>query len=153
MPAVSDQDYHFMTMALAEAMLAAKLGETPVGAVVVQDDLVLGTGHNRVEIDKDPTAHAEILAIRRATEKSGESRLPEAVIYVTLEPCIMCAAAIVLARLKKVVFGAYDDRWGAFGSLFDFSHDPRLNHQVEVVPGVMRKESATLLKDFFVRLR
>ncbi len=152
-PAVSDQDHHFMTLALVEAKRAAALGETPVGAVVIQDGQVLGSGHNRVEIDKDPTAHGEIQAIREATQKSGESRLPEAVIYVTLEPCIMCAAAIVLARIKKVVFAAYDHRWGAFGSLFDFSHDPRLNHQVEVLPGVMLDESATLLKNFFGRLR
>ncbi|MBI5569612.1 MAG: nucleoside deaminase [Desulfomonile tiedjei] len=142
-----------MGMALALAAKAASLGETPVGAVVVQGGSVLGTGYNRVEIDKDPIAHAEIVALREAARITGDWRLPDVTVYVTLEPCIMCAAAMLHARVKRLVFGARDDRWGAVGSLFDLSHDPRLNHEFEVISGFMEAESQQLLRDFFSGLR
>ena len=143
----------FMTLALGFAAKAASLGETPVGAVVVQGSTVVGTGYNRVEIDNDPTAHAEMLAIREAARITGDWRLPDATVYVTLEPCIMCAAALLHARVKRLVFGARDDRWGAVGSLFDLSHDPRLNHELEVISGFMEVEAQQLLRDFFSGLR
>jgi tRNA(adenine34) deaminase len=143
----------FMAIALDLAATAARQGETPVGAVVVQDGKIIGRGYNRVEIEKDPTAHAEILALREATRATGDWRLPEATVYVTLEPCIMCAAAMLHARVKRLVYGARDDRWGGVGSLFDLSHDPRINHELEVISGVMKEEAAELLRKFYRRLR
>jgi tRNA(adenine34) deaminase len=143
----------FMIRALELAGTARAHGETPVGAVVVQDGNIVGTGYNRVEIDTDPTAHAELLALREAAKKTGDWRLPRATLYVTLEPCIMCVTALVLARVKRLVYGARDHRWGGAGSLFDLSHDPRLNHTIEVVSGIMENEAAVLLQDFFRNLR
>ncbi len=143
----------FMTIALDLAATAAQQGETPVGAVVVQDDRIIGRGYNRVEIEKDPTAHAEMLALREATRTIGDWRLPDATVYVTLEPCIMCAAALIHARVKRLVYGALDDRWGGVGSLFDLSHDPRINHELEVISGVMKEEAAELLQGFYKGLR
>jgi tRNA(adenine34) deaminase len=153
MKRVSAFDEGFMAIALELARKAAAAGETPVGAVVVQDGRVIGSGYNRVEIEQDPTAHAELVALREACRANGDWRLPHATIYVTLEPCVMCAAALIHARLKRLVFGARDDRWGGVGSLFDLSHDPRLNHELEVIPGVMEDRSAELLQAFFRRLR
>ena len=143
----------YMTVAMELARKAAASGETPIGAVVVQDGTIIGTGYNRVEIDRDPTAHAEMLAIREATRASGDWRLPRATIYVTVEPCIMCAAALIHARVARLVYGARDPRWGGAGSLFDLSHDPRINHELEVISGVMEEEAAALLKEFFRRVR
>jgi tRNA(adenine34) deaminase len=143
----------FMLLALDLAKRAFKEGETPVGAVVVQDGEIIGTGYNRVEALHDPTAHAEIVAIREAALNAGDWRLPAADIYVTLEPCIMCVSALIHARIGRVVFGTHDDRWGGLGSLFDLSHDPRINHQLEVVSGVMKREAAKLLQEFFRTLR
>jgi tRNA(adenine34) deaminase len=143
----------FMAIALELAATAARTGETPVGAVVVQAGKIIGRGYNRVEIEKDPTAHAEILALREATRTTGDWRLPEATVYVTLEPCIMCAAAMLHARVKRLVYGARDDRWGGVGSLFDLSHDPRINHEFEVISGVMKEEAAELLRKFYRGLR
>ncbi len=143
----------FMAAALDLAAVAAAMGETPVGAVVVQAGKIIGRGYNRVEIEKDPTAHAEIVALREATRVAGDWRLPEATVYVTLEPCIMCAAAMLHARVKRLVYGARDDRWGGVGSLFDFSHDPRINHELEVISGVMKEEAAELLRQFYRGLR
>ena len=142
-----------MIRALELARQAADAGETPVGAVIVHDGEIIGSGHNLVETDKDPTAHAEIVALREATRRMGDWRLPDATVYVTLEPCIMCASALIHARVKCVVFGAWDDRWGGMGSLFDFSHDPRINHEIEVVSGFMAEESAELLRTFFRKVR
>ncbi len=142
-----------MSMALELARKAAELGETPVGAVIVQNDEIIGSGYNRTEMDSDPTAHAEITALREATRRMRDWRLPQATTYVTLEPCIMCAAALLHARVRRVVFAAADKRWGGLGSLFDLAHDPRINHELEVISGVMEKESAALLEDFFRRLR
>jgi len=143
----------FMAMALELAETAAAMGETPVGALVVQAGKIIGRGYNRVEIEKDPTAHAEIVALREATRTAGDWRLPEATVYVTLEPCIMCAAAMLHARVKRLVYGARDDRWGGVGSLFDLSHDPRINHELEVISGVMKEEAAELLRKFYQALR
>lgn len=146
-------DREFMAAALELAQIAAQTGETPVGAIVVRNGEIIGRGYNRVEIDEDPTAHAEILALREAARNSGNWRLSGVTIYVTLEPCIMCAAALIHARVKRLVYGARDERWGGVGSLFDFSHDPRINHELEVTSGVMKEQAAELLQEFYKRLR
>ena len=143
-----------MRQALASAHAAAGLGEVPVGAVVVGGDgRLLGRGHNRREIDQDPLAHAELAAIREAARATGSWRLEGATLYVTLEPCAMCAGAIVLARLARLVFGASDPKAGFCGSLGDLVRDPRLNHRVEVVAGVRAAECGELLRTFFAGLR
>jgi len=146
-------DTKFMADALELAQIAAETGETPVGAVLVMNGKIIGRGYNRVEIEKDPTAHAEILALREAARTVGDWRLPQATVYVTLEPCIMCAAALIHARVKRLVYGARDERWGGVGSLFDFSHDPRINHELEVISGVMKEQAAELLQEFYKQLR
>lgn len=138
-----------MARALESAREAESLGEVPVGAVVVRDDEVLGEGFNRTITDADPTAHAEVVAIRRAAERVGDWRLLESTLYVTLEPCAMCAGAIVLARVPRVVFGASDPKAGMGGSLENLLEDVRLNHRCEVVRGVGREEASRLLEDFF----
>lgn len=146
-------DKHFMLLALDLGREAARQRETPVGAVVVKNESVIATGYNRVEAEKDPTAHAEMIAVREACRNTADWRLPGVTVYVTLEPCIMCVTALIHARVKRVVFGARDTRWGGLGSLFDLAHDPRLNHHIEVVSGVMEKEAAELLQNFFTGLR
>ncbi len=143
----------FMLEALAEARLALEAGEVPVGAVVVLDGEVIGRGHNLREAAQDPTAHAEILAIRQAARHLGSWRLTNADLYVTLEPCPMCAGAIVNARLRRLVFGAYDPKAGAVVSLMNLVQDRRLNHTVEVLDGICQSECAGLLQEFFQRLR
>ncbi len=150
---IKKSEEKYMNLALELAATAGKKGETPVGAVVVQDGEIIGTGYNCVEHLKDPTAHAEILAMREGCRSTGDWRLPRATIYVTLEPCVMCAAALIHARVKRLVFGARDHRWGGVGSLFDFSHDPRMNHELEVVPGIMEEASVALLQEFFREIR
>jgi tRNA(adenine34) deaminase len=152
-PRPSEVDLRFMAEAVDLADHAAQMGEAPVGALVVIQNEVVARGANEVEAWGDPTAHAEMLALRRAFLTAGAARLPSAVLYVTLEPCVMCAGAILHARLSRVVYGARDIRWGAFGSLFDFSCDPRLNHRVEVTAGVMENEAAALMTRFFRGLR
>jgi tRNA(adenine34) deaminase len=150
----SDDDHgRWMRLALDEAMRAAEEGEVPVGAVVVFEGRVLGRGHNRTEASHDPTAHAEILAIGAAATALGDWRLAGADIYVTLEPCSMCAGAIQLARFRRVVFGPRDPKFGACGSVLNVVDMPRLNHQVEVVEGVLAAESRFALRQFFRRLR
>ena len=139
----------WLRLALEEARSAGAAGDVPVGAVIVHDGVVIGRGQNRVERMGDPTAHAEMLAIREASAALGYERLAGAAIYVTLEPCAMCAGAIVLARLDRLVYGAADPKTGACGSLRDIVRDPRLNHQVEVTGGVLAETCSTLLKDFF----
>ncbi|MEU0094645.1 nucleoside deaminase [Kribbella sp. NPDC006257] len=137
-----------MGLALAEAELAGS--DVPIGAVVVDaDGQVIGRGHNEREQTGDPTAHAEILAIRAAAEHIGEWRLTGCTVVVTLEPCTMCAGAIVLARLDRLVFAAYDEKAGAVGSLWDVVRDRRLNHRPEVVSGIMADEAGARLRDFF----
>lgn len=142
-------DQTMMQEALRLARMAADLGEVPVGAVVVRDGQVIGRGFNRRESWGDPTAHAEILAIREAARAVGGWRLTGCTLYVTLEPCAMCAGAIVLARLDRVVYGAADPKAGAVGSLMNLVQDERLNHRAEVVSGVEAESCGELLRAFF----
>ena len=142
-----------MELALAEARRAVGCGEVPIGAVVAIDGEVVAARHNEREGTNDPTAHAEILALRDATAARGSSRLDGAVLVTTLEPCPMCAGAAVMARVAKVVFAAEDPKAGACGTLYNLGADPRLNHNFEVVAGVGREESAALLKGFFATRR
>jgi tRNA(adenine34) deaminase len=139
-----------MRLALAEARAALESEDVPVGAVVIDEDgSVVGRGRNRREADQDPTAHAEVVALRQAAAQRGRWRLDGCSLLVTLEPCTMCAGAIGLARVDRLVFGAFDDKAGAVGSLWDVLRDRRLNHRPEVVAGVLAEESAALLVDFF----
>ncbi|MCH0541938.1 nucleoside deaminase [Streptomyces sp. MUM 203J] len=139
-----------MRRALAEAERAARGGDVPVGAVVLASDgELLATGHNEREAIGDPTAHAEVLALRRAARRVGEWRLPGCTLVVTLEPCVMCAGALVQARVDRLVFGALDEKAGAVGSLWDLVRDRRLNHRPEVIQGVLAEDCAELLTRFF----
>jgi tRNA(adenine34) deaminase len=142
-------DEQYIRNALDLARDAAKHNEVPIGAVVVQDGAIIAAATNRTIRDQDPTAHAELLAIREASSKLDRWRLDDCSLYVTLEPCAMCAGAIVLARLKRVVFGAWDEKAGMAGSVGDLLRHPRLNHRPEVRAGVLTEESARLLEDFF----
>jgi tRNA(adenine34) deaminase len=142
-------DDAWMAEALAEARAAAAAGEVPVGAVVVRDGGVLARASNRTLRDQDPTAHAEAIAIRDAAAALGSWRLEGCTLYVTLEPCAMCAGAIVLARLERVVFGAWDEKAGMAGSVTDLLRHPRLNHRPEVLAGICAAESSELLSGFF----
>ena len=143
----------FMQEALKEAKKAFEENEVPVGAVVVKDGLIIGRGHNRTETAHDPTAHAEIMAIRRAAEKLGSWRLTGCDLYVTVEPCAMCAGAIVWSRIRSLYIGTPDPKAGACGSLYNIPRDERLNHIVQIHTGIMQKESSKLMKDFFKKLR
>jgi tRNA(adenine34) deaminase len=145
----TDQDKQFMAAALAEARRAGALGEVPIGAVAVADGQVVGSGHNRPIGLDDPTAHAEILAIRSAASHLKTYRLATVSIYVTLEPCVMCVGAMVNARVARVIYGARDEKAGALGSIYDIGRDGRLNHRFEVVAGVMESECADILREFF----
>ncbi len=138
-----------MRQALALAREGAERGEVPVGAVVMQSGRMLGAAHNETVLRRDPTAHAELLALQRALAEAGEDRLPEATLYITLEPCAQCAGAILLAKVGRVVFGAWDEKAGMAGSLGDLLRHPRLNHRPEVVGGVMAEECGELLQGFF----
>src|SRR6059036_1769104 len=142
-----------MQAALREAQASEALDEVPIGCVVVHDGLVIGRGHNQVESLQDATAHAEILAIGAASNALHSWRLNECTMYVTLEPCSMCAGAIVLARVGRLVYGAPDPKAGACGSVLDVIREPRLNHRVEVASGVLAEESGALLTQFFARKR
>jgi len=142
-----------MGIAFREAKKAADRGEVPIGAVVIRDGVILGRGFNFRESRRDPVAHAEIIAIRRAARKDVSWRLSGATIYVTLEPCMMCMGAILLARIDRVVFGCHDPKGGAAGSLYDLSNDRRLNHRVVLTSGVRETECAAILSDFFAGLR
>lgn len=143
-----------MQEALAEASLALATGDVPIGAVVLDPDgIVIARGHNVREALGDPTGHAEIVALRAAAAARGEWRLENCTLVATLEPCTMCAGASVLSRVERVVFGAFDDKAGAVGSLWDVVRDRRLNHRPEVVSGVLAEECSTLLADFFARQR
>jgi tRNA(adenine34) deaminase len=144
----------FMRMALDEAALATAGGDVPVGALLVSDaGVVVARGHNRREADQDPTAHAEIVAIRAAAAATGRWRLADYTLVVTLEPCTMCAGAITLARIARVVYGALDPKAGAVGSLWDVVRDPRLNHRPEVIGGVLATPCGDLLREFFATRR
>ena len=148
-----DVDQYFMGMALKLAVEAAEDGEVPIGAVAVKDGRVLGKGRNRTEATNDPTAHAEMEAITAAANTLGNKRLDGVTLYVTLEPCSMCAGALVLARIERLVFAASDPKAGACGTLYRIHDDPRLNHSYHVTSGVMEEEDSHLLKTFFRRLR
>jgi tRNA(adenine34) deaminase len=145
----SQEDIDGMRAALLEAEAAAEEGEIPVGAVVVHDGEIIATGHNRSVANSDPSAHAEIVALRAAGTSLGNYRMPGATLYVTLEPCVMCTGAIVQSRIKRVVFGAYDKKAGALGSVEDLSDSRALNHRFEINGGVLADDSASLLKQFF----
>jgi tRNA(adenine34) deaminase len=147
------RDEHFMRLALREAERAGEHEDVPIGAVVVREGEVIAAAGNERELRADPTAHAEVLALREAARRLGGWRIPDSVMYVTLEPCAMCAGAIVLARLPRVVYGAEDPKAGAAGSVLDILGDPRLNHRPQVERGLLAAESAELLAAFFAARR
>jgi tRNA(adenine34) deaminase len=147
------RDAHFMSLALEEAKRAAELGEVPVGALVVRDDEVVARGSNRREAWQDPTAHAELIAMRRAAALLGSWRLDGCTLYVTLEPCPMCAGTIVNARLDRVVYGAEDRKAGAVRSLYALLEDPRLNHRASVRSGCLEEDCSKVLVEFFRKIR
>ena len=146
-------DAKFMRSALAAAAIAADQWEVPVGAVVVLNGMIVGTGYNRREQNRSPLAHAEMIAIDEASRRLATWRLSQCEIYVTLEPCVMCTGAIIQARIRRLIFGCVDHKAGAVESLYRLCEDQRLNHQLPVVGGVLAKASSVLLTDFFARLR
>ena len=146
-------DERFMWLAVEEARRALEHDDVPVGCVVARDQELIGAAANERELRGDPTAHAEILALREASTAIGSWRLTDAVVYVTLEPCAMCAGALVLARVARVVYGAVDPKAGAAGSVLDVLAEPRLNHRPEVAGGLLAEESADLLREFFASRR
>lgn len=148
-----EQDEIYMRLALDQADLAAQEGEVPIGAVVVHDGQVIAAAHNRRETDRDPSAHAEFSAMLEAARKLDRWRLSGCTVYVTLEPCLMCAGLMINARVDRCVYGAPDPKGGALGTLFDLSHDNRLNHEFQVTPGVLQEEAAAQLRTFFRRRR
>lgn len=148
-PLASPEDVRFMRMALDEARVAAQEGEVPIGAVVVCGGKVVASAHNRRETDHDPGAHAEFRAMVEASKLLERWRLTGCTVYVTVEPCLMCAGLMVNARIDKCVYGAADPKGGAVGTLYDISHDSRLNHEFEVVGGVLSQECADVLRAFF----
>ena len=150
---MADNDLEYMQLALERARLAPALGEVPIGAVLVLDGQVLAEVHNFREAWQDPTAHAEVVAIREAASRLGTWRLTGATLYVTVEPCSMCAGAIIQSRISRLVFGAKDPKAGACGSVFNLPEERRLNHRVEVVGGILEQESQELIQAFFRRLR
>lgn len=148
-----EQDRVYMTAAMQEAAAAESLAEVPIGAIVVKAGQIIGRGHNLRETDQDPTAHAEMIAIRQAAEQLGSWRLIDCSIYVTLEPCVMCMGAIILARIPQLIYACRDPKAGAVGSIYNFSTDERFNHQVEVKEGVLQLECSAQLSGFFRKLR
>ncbi|HEX4020032.1 MAG TPA: tRNA adenosine(34) deaminase TadA [Acidobacteriaceae bacterium] len=153
-PAISSEDQKFLNIAIEQARLAAEAGEVPVGAVLVNlDGTILAYGQNRVIRDHDPTAHAEMVALRVAGKAMGNYRLEGCTLYVTLEPCTMCAGAMIHARIARLVFGALDPKAGAAGSVVGVLNHPQLNHQMQVTSGVLAEESSTLLRQFFRQRR
>jgi tRNA(adenine34) deaminase len=149
----SPADAEMLRLALSEAERASAHDDVPIGAVVARGDEVLAAAGNERELRADPTAHAEVLALRAAAERLGGWRIPESTVYVTLEPCAMCAGAIVLSRVARVVYGATDPKAGAAGSVLDVLGEPRLNHRPRVEPGLLADESAALLEAFFAARR
>lgn len=149
-----EKNHHFfMQEAILLAKKAESLGEVPIGAVIVKEDRIIGRGYNRRELDRDPLGHAEIMAIREASAYLQEWRLLDCRLYVTLEPCPMCAGAIIQSRLAQVIFGTEDPKSGYAGSLYNLLQDERLNHQTQVIAGLMKEECQLLLKLFFQQLR
>ncbi len=151
--ALPSTDEHFMRLAIEQARRALEHGDVPIGAVVVRAGELLGAGHNERELRQDPTAHAEMLALREAARALGSWRVLDADLYVTLEPCAMCAGAIVLARVTRVVFGASDPKAGACGSVLDVTGEARLNHRPAVAGGLLAQECGALLSEFFAARR
>ncbi len=149
----SEVDEKWMRLALEQAARAAQLGEVPVGAVAVRDGMIIGTGFNRKESDQDPTAHAEMLAMRRAARYAANWRLIGVTLYCTLEPCPMCAGAMIQARLERLVYGAPDTRFGADGTVIEVLSEPAFNHRVVVESGLLAAEAAELMQQFFRSLR
>jgi tRNA(adenine34) deaminase len=147
------RDDYFMRLALREADRASEHGDVPIGAVVVRGGEVIAAAHNERELRQDPTAHAEVIVLREAARAGGSWRVLDAVLYVTLEPCAMCAGAIVLARVPRVVYGARDPKAGACGSVLDVLGEPRLNHRPEVAGGLLEEECGALLSSFFASRR
>ena len=150
---VAQQDAHVMQEALKVARRAKEAGEVPIGCVIIHNSRIIGRAHNQTVQLHDPTAHAEMIAITQAAEFLQNERLTDAILYVTAEPCPMCAGAIVLARIKRVVFGTEDSKWGAAGSLYNILNDSRLNHSCEVTGGVLKEECSELLQSFFAEKR
>jgi tRNA(adenine34) deaminase len=147
------RDEYYMRLAIREAELALEHEDVPIGAVIVRGEEVVGTAHNERELRQDPTAHAELLALREAARAGGSWRVLDAVLYVTLEPCAMCAGALVLARVPRVVFGAWDPKAGACGSVLDVTGEQRLNHRPQVDGGLLAAECGELLSRFFAARR
>ena len=148
-----DKNKAFMAEALKEAALAAEMGEVPIGAVIVRGDEIIAAAHNLVETSKDPTAHAEMLAIRQEAARLGGWRLTGCHMYVTVEPCSMCAGAIVWARIEKLFIGTDDPKGGACGSIFNIPQEKKLNHYTEIETGLLREECSEIMKTFFKKLR
>lgn|SRR5690625_2308124 len=146
-------DIKFMKLALKEAKKAKEIGEVPIGAVIVQNDQVISTGYNIRETTETTLSHAELIAIDRANKQLGSWRLDDCTLYVTLEPCAMCAGAIIQARIMRVVFGAFDPKAGCAGTLMNLLDEDRFNHQVEVTSGILEEECANIIKQFFKELR
>lgn len=153
LPENQQRDQQYMDKALSLAKAAAKVGEVPVGSVVVHEGEIIAAAHNRRELDQDPCAHAELLAMRLAAQALGSWRLEGCTVYVTLEPCAMCAGAMVLARIERCVYGCTDPKGGFLGTLGDLSAHPDLNHRFEVTPGVQAEACADELRSFFRRIR
>jgi tRNA(adenine34) deaminase len=147
----TDEDW--MRLALEEAMSAGEAGETPVGAILVIDNKVISSAGNLRETRKDPTAHAELLVVQEAAKKLARWRLSDATVYVTLEPCLMCAGGLVLARIGRLVYGCRDPKAGVLGSVYDVVRDGRLNHTYRITPGILEAECREMLQSFFARLR
>jgi tRNA(adenine34) deaminase len=150
---MNDLDIYWMKEAIKEAKRAEEIGEVPIGAIIVKGNEIIARGHNRRELDRNPLAHAEIIAIQEASRKLGGWRLIGTTLYVTLEPCPMCAGAILQSRIERVVFGASDPKAGCVGTLMNLLQDERFNHQAEVDQGVLAEECGLLLKDFFKQIR
>jgi tRNA(adenine34) deaminase len=144
---------HWMQEALNEAKIAFEENEVPIGTVIVFDNKIIGRGHNRTETLKDPTAHAEIIAISAAANYLNNWRLTDTSVYTTVEPCLMCAGALILSRIKKLVFGTYDNKFGACGSVYNIPKDNQFNHKFDVITNVLEKDSINLLQEFFRRKR
>jgi len=148
-----NDDAAWMQLALEQAKLALAAGEVPVGAVIIKDGQLVGSGFNRNLVDHDPTAHAEIIALRHAASRLGNHRLPGCTLVCTIEPCSMCAGAMVHARISRLIYGAADPKAGAAGSVLEVTNHPRLNHQIQVTPGVLAEQCSELLRGFFVEKR
>ena len=149
----STQDAEYMRLAIEQAKIAESYDEVPIGAVVVYEGEVISCGYNRRELDEDPAGHAEFIALKKASEKLGHWRLSGCTVYVTLEPCLMCAGLMYQSRIDRCVYGAKDPKAGALGTLYQINEDERLNHRFEVTPGVLEDECAGLLSGFFAKLR